>query len=121
MLFKCHVLCLFTSHSNLVKYDLLFLFQSKGNVLREMKQPVCDVFSKSFSSSCKTVQYKFIKLVFKMLPFLPHHFHASATKPWFRPISDPRVSLIIHISDSYHTATSLAYQKGILNSQMEYK
>lgn len=43
MLTKCHVLCLFTSHSKLVKYDLLFLFYSEGNVLREIKQAVCGV------------------------------------------------------------------------------
>ena len=43
MLTKCHVLCLFTSHSKLVKHDLLFLFYGEGNVLREIKQAVCGV------------------------------------------------------------------------------
>lgn len=79
--------------------------------------------SKSFSSSrsCKNIQHKFLKPIFRLPAFLPPYPHTPATERQFGTVSGQKSSLIIHISDGYHTATSLAYQKGSLNSQVEYK
>lgn len=64
---------LFTSHSKLVKHDLLFLFYGEGNVLREIKQASVVFLLKSFFlRSWKAVRCKFINQSPAFLHPCPH-------------------------------------------------